>query len=83
MDEIDEILRDNKSGAQEIVEKAGKIILQCLEKEEREKLEKICIDLVRAHPSMAPLWNLANIALLYGTKEICFVEQLVKNSSFH
>jgi len=70
MNEIDEILRDNKSGAQEIVKKAGKIILQCLEKEEREKLEKICIDLVRAHPSMAPLWNLANIALLYGAKEI-------------
>lgn len=70
MNEIDEILRDNKSGAQEIMEKVGNIILQCIEKGEREKLEKICIDLVRAYPSMAPIWNLANIALLYGAKEI-------------
>ncbi|OYT60760.1 hypothetical protein B6U81_04430 [Thermoplasmatales archaeon ex4484_30] len=70
MKEIDELKEDKKSGAQEIVEKAGKIILQYFEEGDGDEVERICLDLIKAHPSMAPLWNLTNIALCYDASEV-------------
>lgn len=67
---INEIGKDNVSGAAELMEKAGECLLEFLnsienEKTFREEMINICKNLAGAQPSMAPIFNLANESLLF------------------
>jgi len=66
-DRVDAIRSDNRSGSVELTRQAADALLEAASLDPfRPGLEKTCVALVRAQPSMASIVNLASIALWNG-----------------
>ncbi len=83
---IEAIRKDNRSGAVELAMRAAEVLADAAEAEPFAlAVEATCRALVEAQPSMAPMVNLSNAALSYGTspdtlRRVCqrFVADLEK-----
>ncbi len=81
---VEAIRADNRSGAVELAMRAAEVLAEAADAEPfHAVVEATCRELLKAQPSMAPMVNLGNAALWYGTspralRRVCarFVEEL-------